>query len=134
MDKDFLGTGFHFPLSVDKNTGRFLEVSGAGSVMESVKIILNTNIGERFYVPEFGSNLNRYAFETMDLTSISAMEREICAVILENEPRIDDVETLVYRDEDDYSRLIVEIQYTIAGQNTPENLVFPFFIDGKGTV
>lgn len=130
MTGDFLGTGFHFPLDVDKNTGRFLEVSGAQSVAESVKLILGTSVGERLAAPEFGGNLNRYAFEMMDLTSISSMERDICAVILDNEPRIDDVETGIYRDEDDYSKLIVEIHYKIAGSNTPENMVFPFFTEG----
>lgn len=130
MASGFLGTGFHFPLSVDKNTGRFLEASGAQSVAESVKIILNTHIGERLAAPEFGSNLNRYAFEMMDITLMSSMERDICAVLLDNEPRIDDVETSVYRDNEDYSKLIVEIHYRIAGRNSSENLVFPFFTEG----
>ncbi|MEG1972869.1 MAG: hypothetical protein RR315_06870, partial [Oscillospiraceae bacterium] len=52
--------------------------------------------------------------------------------ILENEPRIADLTVNIQRDHDDFSKLLINIQYLVVGENTPMNMVFPFYLEGAG--
>ncbi len=122
----FLGKGMKFPPQVDKSTGRFKVSSEYDNVKESVYIILMTQISERLMRPEFGSNVLSYTFIDLGPTMISLMKRDIAEAILTNEPRVTDVNVSV-EETDEEGKIIVTVQYTVAGENRPDNLVFPFF-------
>lgn len=124
----FLGTGVKFPPQVDPSTGRFVTVSGAESVKESVYLILMTQRGERWLEPNFGSGLMGYAFMDTSVTMLSIMANDLRSVILEQEPRIDDVQVEVEPNERGGS-LLVNIQYRISGTNARDNMVFPFYLN-----
>jgi hypothetical protein len=129
MEQAFLGTGLKFPIQINPSTGRFVMSSGNQSVKESVYIILMTNQGERWLRPEFGSQLPDYTFIDTSLTMLNLMASDIRGVLTEQEPRIEDVTVEI--DPDVNSRedcLIVNVGYTVRESNTPENLVFPFYI------
>jgi len=117
-----------FPPQVNKSTGRFMMSSGADSVKESLYIILMTQRGERWLEPEFGSGLMGYTFMDTSLTMISLMASDLRNVILEQEPRISDVNIDIDPDLD-RGCLIINIEYVLAETNTPDNLVFPFYLN-----
>jgi hypothetical protein len=126
----FLGTGMKFPPQIDPGTGRFAVSTGAVSVKESVYIILMTHMGERWLEPNFGSRLMSYVFMDVSPVMINIMRQEITTAILEQEPRVSGVEVTV----DPAVRegcLIISIGYTLAATNSPDNLVFPFYINGS---
>lgn len=128
MEGNFLGTGMKFPPAINPATGRFVTASGAESVKQSIYLILMTQKTERFLRPEFGSNLMNYTFMDTGLTMLSIMSREITNDILNNEPRVEDVDINI----DSTSKkgcLIVNISYRIRETNTIDNLVFPFYLD-----
>lgn len=131
-NKMFLGTGFHFPPSVDPGTGRFLTSSGEQSVRESVYLILMTQQGERWLLPGFGSNLMSYTFMDPSVTMLSVLSNSLRATLMEQEPRISDVQVEL----DPETRegcLIFNLSYTITETNTRDNLVFPFYLNpGEG--
>lgn len=124
----YLGRGVKFPPQVNKSTGRFMMSSCAESVKESLYIILMTQRGERWLEPGFGSGLMGYTFMDTSITMLNLMENDLRNVILEQEPRISDVNIDI---EPDPSRdcLIINIQYVLADSNTPDNLVFPFYLN-----
>jgi len=128
---DFLGTGMKFPPQIDHGTGRFAASSGAASVKESVYIILMTHMGERWLEPSFGSRLTSYVFMDASPAMISILTQEITDSILEQEPRVGDVEVSVDPAVKD-GCLIVNIGYTLAADNTSDNMVFPFYIGTGG--
>ena len=130
-DRQFLGTGMKFPPQVDPGTGRFTLSSGPQSVKESIYIILMTNQGERWLEPTFGSQIMRYTFMDTSLTMLNIMSNELRAFLLEQEPRISDVEVDINPEVKD-GCLIVNIRYTIANTNTQDNLVFPFYLNASG--
>lgn len=130
-DRQFLGTGMKFPPQVDPGTGRFALSSGAQSVKESIYIILMTNQGERWLEPTFGSQIMRYTFMDTSLTMLNIMSNELRTFLLEQEPRISNVEVDINPAVKD-GCLIVNIQYTIADTNTQDNLVFPFYLNASG--
>ncbi len=128
MEHSFLGTGIKFPIQINKATGEFVMSSEEESVKESVYIILMTQKGERWLRPSFGSSILSYTFTDISLTHISMMEKEIERAVTDNEPRISKAEVDI-QPAVDQGCLIISLQYTIAGTNRKDNLVFPFYIE-----
>ena len=126
--KMFLGTGFKFPPSVDPGTGRFLTSSGEQSVKESVYLILMTQRGERWVIPEFGSDLLSYTFMDPSVTMLNVMSNSLRSILLEQEPRISDVQIDIDPEVQE-GCLVVNIQYRVTESNTRDNLVFPFYLN-----
>ena len=127
-DTRFLGTGAGFPLQIDPATGRFRTVSGDKSVKESIYIILMTQTTERLVRPEFGSDLMSYTFMDPGTTMLSILRRDITETILNQEPRVSDVEIdTEYRESQ--GAVIINIAYRVSETNTRDNLVFPFYLD-----
>lgn len=129
-----LGTGMKFPPCVDRATGRFAVSSDQENVRDSIYLLLMTARGERLTAPGFGSNLAAYAFQTVDLTTVSMLERDIRRVLLDNEPRVADVAVEVQRSPNDFACLQVTIRYLLIDSQQPQNLVFPFYIADAGGV
>lgn len=101
--------------------------SGEQNVKESVYIILMTQKRERWIRQEFGSELLSYTFMDISLTRMNMMARQLKRTLLDQEPRLSDVEVDV-RPEMDRGCLIINVAYTIAETNTQDNLVFPFYL------
>lgn len=127
-DLSFLGGGMKFPPQVNKSTGRFAISKGADSVKESLYIILMTQQGERWLEPGFGSSLMSYTFMDTSLTMLNLMASELTRVILSQEPRISDVDIRVDPEVQE-GCLLVNISYLVAGANTRDNMVFPFYLN-----
>lgn len=130
MDKRFLGRGMKFPPQINPATGRFVTVEGNESVKQSIYMIMMTQKTERFIRPEYGSNLMNYTFIDTGITMLNIISREITKDIVNNEPRIDDVDV----DIDTHSKagcLIINIRYRVKETNTYDNMVFPFYLDSS---
>lgn len=130
MDEHFLGTGMKFPPQINPTTGRFTTVSGRESIRESIYLILMTQRGERFMNPTYGSSIMNYTFASADATMQTIMTSEITADILRNEPRVSDVQITMDSDTKP-GCLFINIDYTIASDNSVDNMVFPFYLNGK---
>ena len=127
-DRNFLGTGMKFPPEIDKATGRFRTVSGEEAVKESLYLILMTQRSERFVRPSFGSDIMSYTFMDTGETMLSIFRRNISQTILEQEPRISDVDVQTEFVEKK-GMVIVSINYIVSDTNTRDNLVFPFYLN-----
>lgn len=103
--------------------------SGERSVKESIYLILQTHKGERFMNQNFGSNIQNFVFAQADATILNMMIYEIVRDIEDNEPRVDQVE--VSLDNSTPGRMYVNVSYVVRGENTPENVVFPFYLGEK---
>ena len=111
-----------------KNTGRFMTVSDAESIRESVYLILMTQRSERVVRPDFGSELLTYTFMDTGNGAISMMTNDLAETLRRLEPRIEDVQVRA-DPEQKPGVLIVSIDYTIRATNTRDNLVFPFYLN-----
>lgn len=130
-DRAYLGKGIKFPLQINKATGRFVMAQEEESVKESIYIILMTQKEERFTRPDFGSRILSYTFMDTSVTRINMMARELEETILEQEPRVSEVDVSV-DPQLERGCLIINIKYTIAENNTQDNLVFPFYLYAEG--
>lgn len=126
----YLGRGMKFPPQINPVTGRFVMSEKEQSVKESIYLILMTRKGERLMRPEFGSRTFDYVFSETSLTMLHVMARELERDITRGEPRVQDVE--IEMDCDSRPEcLLIHIRYKVSGSNTPENMVFPFYMDRK---
>ena len=131
--KEFWGTGFSFPIEVDEATGRMKTVSLEEDIQQAIHIILMTRKGERVMHPDFGCDIHKYAFDTMDYTTLVQMENAIREALMIWEPRITDVEVHINDEQDEEGVLLIEISYMVRSTNNPFNLVYPYYInEGMG--
>jgi phage baseplate assembly protein W len=126
-DRDFLGKGLRFPVSVNLNGG----VSSSQleeNVRQSIFIVLGTAPGERINRPQFGCQIHDLMFApNNDLTAARA-EIYCEEAIYKFEPRVEKVSCRAAPNPDEPNRLDVRIEYVIAGKNDKRNLVFPFYL------
>ena len=128
MNNSFLGTGMKFPPEIDMATGRFKTVSGNQAVKESLYLILMTQRTERIVRPYFGSDIMGYTFMDTGSTMLSIFRRNITQTIIEQEPRVSDIEvTTDVREKEGV--IIINIDYLVSSTNTRDNMVFPFYLN-----
>lgn len=130
MEQSFLGTGVTFPLQIDPATGRFKMSRGTQSVKESIYLILMTQVTERLTRPNFGSDTASYIFMDLSLTELTIMRRDLTETILDQEPRVRDVDiTTEMQEQQGY--ILINIDYTLTESNATGNLVFPFYLNAE---
>lgn len=124
----FLGTGWSFPPTFHDDGLTGIEmVSDVHDIKESLIILLNTNLGERIMLPEYGSELQHYLFDIISNSKLHFLKNVIRTSILKFEPRITVNDVVI--DQKDYLDGIIRviIKYTVKSNNTRFNLVFPYY-------
>ena len=126
--KSFLGTGWSFPPSFNKYTKSVNLVTGEEDVIESIKIILFTNLGERVMRPDFGSDVKGYTFKSMDSVAINQLNRTVERALKRHEPRINLNQVDFDTSNATEGTLLINLDYTIKSVNIRTNVVFPFYL------
>jgi len=127
-----LGKGASFPLRFTGETGGVAvpdgEAPGHGKIKESIRHILSTRPGERFFLPEFGSRLHELVFQQNDVVLKALARQHIVDAIKRWEKRVkitkvefsEDTETV------EQNRFLIRITYQVIGSQVEGNLVYPF--------
>jgi uncharacterized protein len=126
MSYDFVGAGWAFPLGVDARGGIALARRDQ-ELEQAIRLILATYPGERPMRPEFGSRLRDYVFRSATVDTAAELANEVENALLRWEPRIVVNAVNVTVDQDDRSRLYIDLHYSVKGTNDRRNLVFPFY-------
>jgi len=129
--KSFLGTGWSFPPTFDKESRSVLMTSDAEDINKSLQILFSTAIGERLMQPKYGANLERFLFEPISETLKTHMKDLINDAILYHEARIKllDLKLVAY---DTEGRIDITLEYMIKGTNSRYNYVYPYYLE-EGT-
>lgn len=128
----FLGKGWAFPPRFNSHTGWVDMVSGEADIAESIRILLDTRLGERITLPEYGCNLDLFMFEQLDTTLLNQAQHMIQTSLILHEPRIKVLEVKIEVDEHLEGYLNIQVSYLIKQSNSRFNRVFPFYV-GEGT-
>ncbi|NBH06060.1 GPW/gp25 family protein [Amycolatopsis sp. SID8362] len=126
MEGDFVGSGWSFPVGVSASGG-IAVARGEAKVEQAMTIVLSTYPGERPFRPEFGCRLRDYVFAGASPDVLGAIAREVRLALRRWEPRATVSEVVVEPSPDDESLLLIDIGYSLRGDNDPRNLVFPFY-------
>ena len=134
LNTSFLGTGWSFPPEFvqGSQTGEVLMTSDEDDIRASLKILLGTVPGERFFNPKYGLDLHETLFEPMSTTMTTLLKERVHHAILIYEPRINllvlDLDTSAQYE----GRVSIIIDYEIRATNSRYNLVYPFYMtDGS---
>lgn len=80
-----------YPFEIHSKTHSCMLCDELDAIKDSVRSILNTQVGERIMLPEFGSRVKEYLFEGMREETFTLMEHEIVASLQKWEPRIQNI-------------------------------------------
>jgi phage baseplate assembly protein W len=131
MDPRFLGTGWNFPIELDR-TGEIAVVAADECVHQAVRIILATRLGERVMRPDFGGGLEALVFEPMSTATAALAKHRVEVALNRFEPRIDVLAVRVVPSSDGaeraLGRLDIDIEYRVRATNTFYNLVYPYYL------
>ena len=103
-------------------TNDLVVIKNEDAIKQSVKNIIFTILGEKPFLPLFGSKLNSSLFELDTNFNETKISDEISSVLLNNEPRISNILVSVINP-DDTHELNVTIQYDITGIPSPSQAV-----------
>lgn len=93
-------------------------IKNATAIARSVRNIVYTLPGEKFFNPSFGSNITASLFENVDDLSSSVIENEIRNSINNYEPRVKLIDVITNADPDN-NAFNVTLKYDIIGANIP---------------
>ncbi|MBK9983957.1 MAG: GPW/gp25 family protein [Saprospiraceae bacterium] len=128
----FLGTGWSFPPSFNREAGTVEMVSDYEDIKQSLNILLSTYLGERVMQPKYGCNLNDYIFDGLSSSTIGFIKDRVSHAILYFEPRI--VAEKIEVTGDDSSDLLegrftISVEYSIPGTNSRFNYVYDYYVN-----
>ncbi len=130
-NNDILGKGLKFPFTIGKkSTGKsgVALQSGREKVYESIRIILETNIGERFMRRLFGGRVQELTFEPQDEDTEALIKHFVIDAIGRWEKRVLLLDVIVDMEQRTGRVNIKCIVYFIQTQEVG-NLVYPFYLD-----
>lgn len=124
--RDFLGTGWAFPVSIDAH-GRIALARQERDIEEAIRIILLTPKGQRVMRPEFGCQIHDLLFAANDATTAGLAAYYVEEALGMWEPRIKVLQVTARPDTLDPGRLLIDIHYEIKATHDRRSLVFPFY-------
>ena len=103
--------GWNFPVKIDKDTGRIMEVEDNENIKQSIRIILLTQLNERKIVPNFGTNIRSFLFDVVDPTFINDLKKSITNALRNWESYIRNLNVSVSAEGGANSSVIVNVDY-----------------------
>ena len=103
-------------------TNDLVVIKNEDAIKQSVKNIIFTILGEKPFLPLFGSKMNSSLFELDTNFNETKISDEISSILLNNEPRISNILVSVSNPSDTHE-LNVTIQYDITGVQSPSQAV-----------
>jgi len=122
-----LGRGWRFPVAPSPE-GDLEYADGPAKVAQAIRILLDTEPGERVMRPSFGCGLRRYLMQPNTVATRTLMRSDIETALATWEPRIA-LEAVAVEAADEPSLVMIHIAYTHLRDGRPDNLVFPFYLE-----
>jgi phage baseplate assembly protein W len=132
QEKSFLGVGWAFPPTFNKQRADVEMVTQNQDIKESLEIYFATRLGERVMRSDYGCIIHEYAFQSSNTNVLKSVEINLKNAIRDFEPRIIVHDVKAKRLNVDEGIINFVIDYEIQSTNIRDNIVFPFYIN-EGT-
>ena len=99
-------------------TQDLIALKNENAISRSIRNIVFTSPGEKFFEPDFGSRVSESLFEIVDNASAVTIRDEIRSSIINYEPRVNLLDVLVNPNPDE-NEMNVTIKYEIVGIDIP---------------
>jgi len=123
VSREYLGRGWSFPVRPRQDGGGVELSEYEENIADCIRIILNTQPGERPMLPEFGCPLQDLIFSTNSAGTRHEAESMVRTSLAKWEPRIDVDEVRASPDPKNPNRISLSIRYTVRRSNNHQNLV-----------
>jgi len=127
MDRTFLGRGWSFPPTFDRDLSSVGMLEQDADIASSLEILLTTVQGERVMLPQYGCNLDELVFESLDTRMKTLMADKVESAILYHEPRIELESVRLDESRELDGIVLIEIIYRVKTTNSRFNFVFPYY-------
>lgn len=131
MTDSFIGKGWRFPIEPDA-AGGLGYVGGIDNIEQSLRILVQTELGQRVMRPDFACAAGRLVFAPGSEHYLGQLETALRDAIRDWEPRVDVEDLRVELSPLDETVANVRLIYRPRASNTRENLVFPFYLRDTG--
>lgn len=121
-----LGRGWSFPVAPDR-TGGLGYAEGGDKVGQAIRIVLDTEPGERIMRPSFGCGLRRYLMKPNTAAIRALIRHDVELALATWEPRIE-LRDVQVEPGDDPALVLIHIAYVHVRDGRPGNLVYPFYL------
>ena len=107
-------------MSFDTNplNNDLIGLKDSSAIARSIRNIVFTQPGEKFFQPDFGSKISESLFEIVDDSSAITIRDEIRSSIINYEPRVKLLDVVVIPNVDD-NEMNVTVKYKIIGIDIP---------------
>ena len=107
-------------MSFDTNplNNDLIGLKDSSAIARSIRNIVFTQPGEKFFEPDFGSRVSESLFENVDEVSALTIRDEVRSSIINYEPRVKLIEVII-RPNPDENEMNVTITYEITGVDIP---------------
>ena len=95
-----------------------ITLKNESAIARSIRNIVFTSPGEKFFNPDFGSNISKVLFENIDEITAVSIQEEIENSLSNYEPRVEIIDVNVKPDYDQH-QFDVMISYRIIGVDVP---------------
>jgi phage baseplate assembly protein W len=116
---DFLNNFQKHPI-----TNALAKITNEDSIKQSLKNLILTNVGERMFEPNIGSNVMRTLFEPNDNVTIESIKYYINNTVTQIEPRVNLLNVSVYSTPDEGAFQVNIVFSVINNPTTPITLDF----------
>lgn len=127
-DKTFLGTGWAFPVTFNKELAKVKMVSGELDIKQSLQIYLKTKRSERLLRLNYGTVLQDHMFDLAGASNLNYLCERIKNDLRIYEPRIIVNHVIVDDSRLEEGLINFSVDYEIQSTNVRDNIVFPFYI------
>jgi phage baseplate assembly protein W len=123
------GRGVSFPPRIGPD-GRVAWSAGEDNVRECMRIILQTEPGERIERPDFGGGLAEFLFEPNNPSTHERLRERIVRALARWEPRITVEQVRVSADPDDAQAAVATIEYRLVATQIREQISMTVVLAG----
>lgn len=128
-EKNFLGTGWTFPPTFDRDRATVVMSSDVANIKQSLWVLFSTSQGERIMLATYGSLLRTKVFDALTETLANDIRSLIAKAILDWEPRIDVLGIDIQEVAPLGGELAIMVDFVVRQTNSRSNLVYPFYLN-----
>jgi Bacteriophage baseplate protein W len=124
-----LGRGISFPPRVGAD-GRIAWSVGDDNIRDAIEVILQTDLGERLRLPDFGAGIGQFLFEPNTPATQTQLADRITRALATWEPRIAVQSVDVATDPTDAEAAIATITYRLVATQTSSSITLTVGLAG----
>tara|TARA_B100000768_G_C11264011_1_gene370169 strand:- start:919 stop:1335 length:417 start_codon:yes stop_codon:yes gene_type:complete len=132
QEKSFLGIGWSFPPTFNKERSDVEMTTKEEDIKQSLHIYFNTKLGERIMRQDFGCIIHEHLFDRLDKSILDVLTFELKQNIGNIEPRIIVNEISIMPIDINEGSVEINIKYTVITTNVRDNIIFPYYLN-EGT-